>query len=446
MSVSDLSPNLGLPFLLASQSQKHVTLNESLVRLDNLLMLAVKSRNISTPPQSPIDGDRYIIAPNPTSEWFGHNNKIAAYNNLGWVIYEPKNGFIAYIIDENIFAYFNGENWQNLASGNSSLQNLPLLGIGTTADINNPFSAKLNDALLGAKYSTDAGSGDIRLKLNKESDAKNASLVFQNNWSGRSEFGLCGNDDFSIKVSPDGANWKTALVIDKASGAVSPSSLNHFQTGKPMGGYMPCSTTANSELYRIDEPCGANPRNVTISSKVGDIINLTTNDAYKFHNATMTFTSVRIWNKSKTPAQSAWVMASPTSSSLKITDAAHIVGWNAGDVIQLGDDAHEGTSFQCITLDISRLLIEKFGASFYQKGVILSSNIVNGQIGDVIDYSATGELGSLVRVATYGTIYPTAPYPCTEPSPISNSNLLRIRENFGGNVSIRLVRLNGVFG
>ena len=47
-----------------------------------------------------------------------------------------------------------------------------------------------------------------------------ASLVFQEGYSGRAEFGLTGDDDFHIKVSPDGASWNDALSV-KSSGRLS---------------------------------------------------------------------------------------------------------------------------------------------------------------------------------------------------------------------------------
>lgn len=40
------------------------------------------------------------------------------------------------------------------------------------------------------------------------------SVLFQTNWSGRAEFGLLGDGNFALKVSPDGGNWTTAISID----------------------------------------------------------------------------------------------------------------------------------------------------------------------------------------------------------------------------------------
>ena len=59
--MSDQSSRLGLSFLAAAQAQKHVTVNESLLRLDALVQLAAKSASTAAEPASPVDGDIYIL-------------------------------------------------------------------------------------------------------------------------------------------------------------------------------------------------------------------------------------------------------------------------------------------------------------------------------------------------------------------------------------------------
>src|SRR6185437_2104707 len=61
----------------------------------------------------------------------------------------------------------------------------------------------------------------LRYKLSKETAADTLSFLFQNNFSGRAEIGLTGDDDFHFKVSPDGTNWIDALRIAAATGAIS---------------------------------------------------------------------------------------------------------------------------------------------------------------------------------------------------------------------------------
>ena len=66
------SPNLGLPFILAAQAQKHVTHNEAIRGLDAVVQLMVLDRNLAAAPASPADGARYIVAAAATGVWAGH--------------------------------------------------------------------------------------------------------------------------------------------------------------------------------------------------------------------------------------------------------------------------------------------------------------------------------------------------------------------------------------
>ena len=231
--MSDTSTNLGLQFLLASQTQKHITLNENLNIIDNLLMLAVNNRVNLAPPISPSDGQRFIIPNSATGEWAGKTNAIATYNNLGWEYCQPKAGFLCFVVDENIFILFDGTNWRDIPLSTNSLQNIPKLGIGTIADANNQLSTKLNNAIFGAKYANESGTGDVRVKLNKEATAKTASFIFQTNWSGKAELGLMGDDEFGLKYSTDGINFNKIYTINQNTFAISPngSSIQNLKIG-----------------------------------------------------------------------------------------------------------------------------------------------------------------------------------------------------------------------
>jgi len=56
--MTDTTPNLALPELIAAQAQKHVTVNEALRALDALVQLAVLDRDLTAPPGSPAEGQR----------------------------------------------------------------------------------------------------------------------------------------------------------------------------------------------------------------------------------------------------------------------------------------------------------------------------------------------------------------------------------------------------
>jgi len=206
--------NLNLPYIEASQAQKHVTHNEALRALDAIVQLGVLDRDLATPPGSPVDGDRYIVAAGASGEWAGMENRIAVFQDGAWTFYEPREGWLCWVIDEDMLTVWNGSAWQDVdIAVPDALQNKAMLGVNTTADETNRLSVR-SDAVL---FSHD-GSG-IQTKLNKNAAGDTASFLFQTGWSGRAEIGLAGDDDFHFKVSGDGTNWNTAFVLDKNDGA-----------------------------------------------------------------------------------------------------------------------------------------------------------------------------------------------------------------------------------
>lgn len=219
--------NLGLPCIEGSQAQKHITHNDALRILDTLVQLAVLDRDLTAPPGSPAEGQRWIVKTGATGAWAGHDDAIAAWQDGGWQFSTPQTGWVAYVVDEGTLLVWDGSAWGDFFATVTSIQNLALLGVGTTADPSNPLSMKLNDALFTAKTAAEGGDGDLRYKLNKEAAANTLSLLFQDAYSGRAEIGNIADDNFSMKVSADGAVWHLGLSIDKSSGKV-----DHPQSSK----------------------------------------------------------------------------------------------------------------------------------------------------------------------------------------------------------------------
>jgi Protein of unknown function (DUF2793) len=207
--------NLSLPYLMAAQSQKHVTHNESLRALDVVVQLAVEDRDLSTPPASPAAGARYLIAAPGTADWSGHEGEITAFQDGAWMFHTPQEGWIVWVSDEDAALVFNGAAWMALSSGGSgSVNPTPLVGVNTTADTTNRLSVSSPASLFNHE-----GNGHQQ-KINKAAAGDTASVLFQTGFSGRAEMGTTGDDDYHFKVSPDGSSWKEAITIDKDTGEV----------------------------------------------------------------------------------------------------------------------------------------------------------------------------------------------------------------------------------
>lgn len=214
---------LRLPLLAAAQAQKHVTHNEALRMLDALLHLEVLDRHLAVPPANPQDGDRYIVGSGATGAWAGEDGHVAARQDGVWRFYEPQVGWRAFVRDEAALYVKADSGWVAVGGsggggGGGALQNVTLLGVGTEADAENPFSARVGKALWAATETAQGGTGDLRYTFNKQAEPNVLSLLFQSGWLGRAEMGLVGDDDFQIKVSANGSGWREALRIARATG------------------------------------------------------------------------------------------------------------------------------------------------------------------------------------------------------------------------------------
>ncbi|SNT39845.1 DUF2793 domain-containing protein, partial [Antarctobacter heliothermus] len=172
----DTTTNLMLPYILAAQAQKHVTHNEALRTLDGLVHLSVLDRDLTAPPGSPADGDRYIVASGATGDWSGWDLNVALWTDGTWLRLPPRNGWRAWVEDEGLLLVWDGSTWSDILP--SELQNLDLLGINATADTTNRLSVSATAILLSHD-----GAGH-QVKINKAAAGNTASLLYQTGFSG----------------------------------------------------------------------------------------------------------------------------------------------------------------------------------------------------------------------------------------------------------------------
>jgi hypothetical protein len=236
----DTSTHLLLPYLLASQAQKHVTHNEALRLLDGLVQLAVIDRHLTVPPGSPADGDRYVVASGATDAWAGWDGSVAYWVDGAWMRLVPRPGWRAWVEDEGLLLVFDGSAWTSPLP--SALQNLSQLGIGTTADASNPFAAKLNAALWTAKTAAEGGTGDPFYTMNKEAAGDDLGLTLQTGFVTKALLGLFGSDRFRLAVSADGSSFFDGLIVDNTTGIVDQPQLPRFKAYTDFNNYVAVDT------------------------------------------------------------------------------------------------------------------------------------------------------------------------------------------------------------
>lgn len=110
---------LALPLIQPSQAQKHVTVNEALVRLDGLVQLRLTSATLTTPPATVVDGAVFAVPSAATDAWSGRDGDIAIGTNGGWVFVTPQDGWCGWLIDERREVQCSDGAWVSPALGSA---------------------------------------------------------------------------------------------------------------------------------------------------------------------------------------------------------------------------------------------------------------------------------------------------------------------------------------
>lgn len=113
------SSNLVLPFLAVGQAQKHVTVNETIRKLDAIVQLVVVSATLTTQPGAPADGAVYIIPSGKSGDqWAAFaTGSLGHYRDGAWVEITPRAGWLAYVRDTDELLAWSGSAWALFAPG-----------------------------------------------------------------------------------------------------------------------------------------------------------------------------------------------------------------------------------------------------------------------------------------------------------------------------------------
>jgi hypothetical protein len=208
------STNLQLPYLDGAQAQKHVSVNEGLRRLDALVLLAVEDKDLTAPPGSPADGSRYIPKATATGAWSGKENHVAHYVDGAWEFYAPREGFVAYMRDEDQLYVYDGSAWVTLENAlDSDLKAIAALSPANDDIVQRKSGAWTNRTMaqlaadLAASFTTLAVGGPVRVGSSTVSGMPSANpagqVLYVSNESGG-----------AVIAFSDGTNWRR--VTDRA--------------------------------------------------------------------------------------------------------------------------------------------------------------------------------------------------------------------------------------
>lgn len=147
--MSDSTTRLALPFILASQAQKHVTHNEALRILDAVVQLTVLDRDLTAPPGTPAEADAYIVAAGATGAWAGWAGDIAVWSDGVWLRLLASAGWRAWVVDEGQLVVRVGSAWQTLSAALALVAQAPSVNVALGAAGGATGVAVLEETLTG---------------------------------------------------------------------------------------------------------------------------------------------------------------------------------------------------------------------------------------------------------------------------------------------------------
>lgn len=200
------TPILGLPLLAGDQAQKHVTMNQSLTALDDLVHLKVLDRTRTSPPGSPAESDGHIIAAGPTGAWSGKAGQIAVWHGGAWTYYVPSEGWRCWIVAEGITSIFVGTVW----SGGATFSNLTwsdstvaagVLTVASSAVVVHPETGSTDDV------DSIAGGMDGTLIIISGTNGKTINFIDGGNMKLGDTSRTLSNFDDTLSLIRRGTDW-----------------------------------------------------------------------------------------------------------------------------------------------------------------------------------------------------------------------------------------------
>jgi hypothetical protein len=140
---------------------------------------SVKDQNLTSPPGSPANSDRYIIPASATGAWTGQTSKIAEWNGSVWELYIPQIGWTCYVDDEQKVYSWNGSAWvrtggalQTVSAGNG------LTGGGQADTVTLNVAAGNGIAVGTDSVSAKPGKGIVVNSTGIEADIDGVSVIY----------------------------------------------------------------------------------------------------------------------------------------------------------------------------------------------------------------------------------------------------------------------------
>lgn len=100
------TPNLELPEVPQAILGASDEINAGFKKLDVIVQLAVIDKDLTAPPDSVVQGAKYIVASPATGDWTGREGRIAYMTPSGWSFSTPREGWFAWVSDEEALYWY----------------------------------------------------------------------------------------------------------------------------------------------------------------------------------------------------------------------------------------------------------------------------------------------------------------------------------------------------
>lgn len=218
------SANLGLPYVEAAQSQKHVTVNEGLLRLDAISQLVLQSISETTAPTDAPEGTVYAIPNGADAPWNVANGQLALRTNGGWEFIQPRLGWRAWVSDLGSLFVYGASGWTPISASGSAGGGLRVVPLVFDQELM-VGGAQVTDVAIPAQSSVVGVTGRVVAEITGDLTSWSLGVSTSSNRYGSglgkdlNSFlkGLTGSpltyyEDTSLLLTPEGGDFAAGTV------------------------------------------------------------------------------------------------------------------------------------------------------------------------------------------------------------------------------------------
>ena len=219
------TPRLALGELSSAQSQKHVTVNEALIKIDALVNCRFVSMALTAPPDSPADGAAYLVGASATGAWSGYDGKIAYCIDGAWHFYAPFDGLVAYNAADGGTYVYSGAVWlsfptQSIVVG--FVVNDGSAGTGVGPVLLAPRAATISRCVVAVKKSASGTALTFDVTKNGTSIFSEAQTVAAGTEAdtvatfslSSGQISVAKDDKFKLNITSGSSDWAFTLQVE----------------------------------------------------------------------------------------------------------------------------------------------------------------------------------------------------------------------------------------